>query len=132
MKSMTNTTNQSSIDVGISSSRNRRGKTVDGLGAARIALKGGGGDDGTMGPEEEVKLAKKRTNHIRGELLSGKQNLLGLTKSSCVFLEEGVGKGCKIEDLYEDEEMEEEKKKEEEKKQGFDNEIPKSMEEIYK
>ena len=100
-----------------------RGKTVDGLGAARVVLVQGNDSDVQVGSaEEEALTAKKCAARIKKSMMSEDQNLLGLVKSTVPLDTDNDSAEKKIhipleEKLPEDKAI---------------SEIPRSMKEIYR
>jgi exosome complex exonuclease RRP6 len=101
----------------------RRGQSVDGLGAARVILNQRK-DDTTKNDnsaEMQNKIAQKCAGRIRSDMMSGNQNLLGLVKTAS-FVDEGE----------ENDEYDEINVAKDAEEIMEENEIPKSMKEIYR
>mmetsp|Transcript_23283 Transcript_23283/g.28607 ORF Transcript_23283/g.28607 Transcript_23283/m.28607 type:complete len:1046 (+) Transcript_23283:200-3337(+) len=100
--------------------KNRRGQSVDGMGAARVILNQTSDDNSNPGVEMQNKVAMQCASRIRGAMMSGNQNLLGLVQPTSFANEkEEVADG---DENGVDEGMED---------SLDDYKIPKSMKEIY-
>jgi hypothetical protein len=99
-----------------------RGKTVDGLGAARVVLVQGNDDVHAGSAENEALSAKKCATLIRESMMSGDQNLLGLVKSIAPMDADNDSTMKEI-DVPLEETLPEDK---------TISEIPRSMKEIYR
>jgi len=102
-----------------------RSKSVDGLGAARAAMNEG--QDVEMNTvDEQNRSAQKCASRIRGAMMSGKQNLLGIVKPSA-FIEDG-------DNIKEDDAADKNDEQSDENKNddGDEFKIPQSMKEIYR